>query len=439
MPELKEEMKVLVVGGGGREHAILEALSRSPYRPELFVTPGNPGMRDLAQVLPGDVMDFEGILETCKAEQIDFVVVSPDNPLCGGLVDYLEEEGFPCFGPIKKAARLEGSKAFAKAFMKEHGIPTASYEVFDSVAEAKAYIENMSEEDFPRVLKADGLALGKGVSICPDQSTALEDLKLIMEDHKFGTSGDKVVIEEFMTGPEVSLLCLSDGKDYKVLLSSMDHKAVGEGNVGPNTGGMGVVAPNPYLTKDLENQVVRTILEPTIRGMAKAGTPFKGCLFLGLMLTAEGPKVIEYNARFGDPEAEAILPMLKSDLLALLVACRKGNLADFEAEFYDGVSLTLMLCSEGYPGSYEKGKVIHFAPEFTEKLDRGQIHLYHSGTAWNEEQKAFVTNGGRVLAINARGKDLDEARALTYGSALEVCFDGVFYRQDIGLMAYPDK
>ncbi len=425
MIEAKEGMKVLVIGAGGREHAIITSLSKSIHKPILYAAPGNAGIAEKAKCLPMDVMDFSKIRDFCLSEPIDFVVVSPDDPLCHGLVDVLEEAGIPCFGPTKSAAQLEGSKAFAKEFMKKQGIPTAHYQRFDAYVEALAYVEHLADEAFPIVLKADGLALGKGVLVAESKVESIRFLEEVMVQQKFGPSGNTVIIEEYLTGPELSYFVLSDGTNFCPIMGAMDHKAVGEGNVGPNTGGMGVVAPNPYLNEAMELEILQSIVIPTIEGMSKLGAPFMGCLFIGLMLTEEGPKVIEYNCRFGDPETEAILPLLESDFLELLLAVRNKDIASCSMKFLNRFAVTVMLCSAGYPGEYEKGKAIHF-----EAMDDENVYLFHSATTLRDGK--YYSNGGRVLALTAVGDTVEEARQKAYEAVDKIHFDGMFYRQDIG-------
>lgn len=423
--------RVLVLGGGGREHAILSAIANSPLVEDLFVSPGNPGMEEYATCLGISVMDFEALQAAMEEHHINFCVVSPDDPLVAGAVDYFENIGIPCFGPNKLAAQIEGSKVFSKAFMKENHIPSAEYEVFTDYQEAVDYVQQNNQ--FPIVLKADGLALGKGVIIADNLEEAKNGLYAMLEEKKFGDSGKSVVIEEFLTGPEVTLLCLSDGEVAYPLLSSMDHKQVYEGNKGPNTGGMGVIAPNPFYTQEVEELVVNDILNPTIEAMKQMGRPFKGCLYIGLMLTSEGPKVIEYNCRFGDPEAECILPMLSSDLLELMIACNEGSLADKKPQFTNEHAVTVMLCSAGYPGHYEKGKEITIGDDLYRLQEEKNIHVFHSGT--KKLGETLYSNGGRVLAITAVEDSLEKARSLAYDAMEHIHFDKSFYRKDIGLQA----
>lgn len=425
-----EGMKVLLIGSGGREHAMAVALSKSIYKPTLYCLPGNAGVVDIAELVAGDYMDFDFVKSFCLDQAIDFAIVSPDDPLCAGLVDVLEEAGIASFGPSRAAARLEGSKAFAKAFMQKMQIPTASYEVFDDLSKAKAYVDAWPSDNMPIVLKADGLALGKGVLLAESKAEANLFLEEAMLGGKFGASGKQVLIEECLQGPECSYFVLSDGENYYPLMAAMDHKAVGEGNIGPNTGGMGVLAPNPHLNDALEEQILETIVKPTIQGMRSVGSPFKGCLFVGLMLTEDGPKVIEYNARFGDPETEAILPLLEDDFLDILINMRDGKILDESIKLKSMHSVTVILCSRGYPGHYEKGFEITFDADLGKLIHSGQVQIYHSGTKL--EDGRLLTNGGRVLAVSAQAATREEARAKAYKAADLVHFEGVFYRRDIG-------
>lgn len=428
---IEKNMKVLIVGGGGREHVILDMISRSKHEPRLYAAPGNSGMEKLAKCVNISVMDFEGIRDYCLNEKIDFVIVSPDDPLSGGLVDVLEKAGLSCFGPRGNAAQIEGSKAFAKNFMKEEKIPTANFEIVENYEDAKAFVDGYKDEDFPLVVKVDGLALGKGVYICQDRKKAEEAINDIMLDKKFGESGNKIVFEEFLTGPEITLLCFTDGTRVYPLLSSMDHKTVYEGNKGPNTGGMGVVAPNPFFTKEVEEEVFEKIVNPTVLGMKRIGREFRGCLYVGLMATPKGVKVIEYNCRFGDPEAECILPLLESDLLEMMVDISNGEL-NYAPKFKKGYSATVMVCSGGYPVKYEKGKTITFDGGEESILSDVQ-EIYHSGTKWKDEEKnQYATNGGRVLACCAQAETMERAISMAYDIAKKVNFEGAFYRKDIG-------
>ena len=400
-------MKILVVGGGGREHAIIRALKKSPACTEIWCAPGNGGIGFDAKCKDIKATDVEAMVAFAKEEQFDYVVVAQDDPLALGMVDALAAVGIPAFGPDKAAARIEASKVFAKDLMKKYGIPTAGYETFDDPARALDYIR--AQGKWPVVIKADGLALGKGVLICEDEAQAEDGLKEIMLDKKFGASGNHVVVEEFLTGPEVSVLSFTDGKVVKPMVSSMDHKRANDNDTGLNTGGMGTVAPNPYYTPEVAR--MDEIFLPTIRAMQAEGCPFKGCLYFGLMITPDGPKVIEYNCRFGDPEAQVVLPLLESDLLTVMTACTNGALADTEVKFRDGAAACVILASGGYPVSYEKGKEI--------------------GTAIRADG-ALVTAGGRVLGVTAVADDLPAALAKAYAAADKIHFDKLHRRSDIG-------
>ena len=423
-------MKILVVGSGGREHAIIRKLKQSPKAEKIFCCPGNGGISADAECVAINAMDIEGVVNFSKENQIDLVVVAPDDPLAAGMVDALNAEGIMTFGPTKAAAQIEASKVFAKDLMKQHNIPTASYEVFDDPAKALSYIEQKNE--YPVVIKADGLALGKGVLICEDEAQAEDGLKEIMLDKKFGASGNHVVVEEFLTGPEVSVLSFTDGKVVKPMVSSMDHKRANDNDTGLNTGGMGTVAPNPYYTPEVARRCMDEIFLPTIRAMQAEGCPFKGCLYFGLMITPDGPKVIEYNCRFGDPEAQVVLPLLESDLLTVMTACTGGALADTEVKFRDGAAACVILASGGYPVHYEKGK------EITGLTD-GQlpgaedVTVYHAGTAVQDGR--LVTAGGRVLGVTATADTLPAALEKAYAAADKIHFDKLHRRSDIGARA----
>ena len=417
-------MKVLIVGGGGREHAIALAIARSPGVEKLYCAPGNAGTAALGENVPIGATDLDKMVAFAKEQKIDFVVVAPDDPLALGMVDRLEEAGIPAFGPTAAAAAIEGSKVFAKDLMKRYHIPTAGYEVFADPRQALDYIR--AQGKYPVVIKADGLALGKGVIIAGSEEEAREGLRSIMEDKIFGASGNRVVIEEFLTGPEVSVLAFTDGKTLVPMVSSMDHKRALDGDRGPNTGGMGTVAPNRYYTPEVAKACMETIFLPTVEAMNRAGRTFKGCLYFGLMLTPEGPKVIEYNCRFGDPETQVVLPLLESDLLGIMQAVRDGRLSEVPVRFSDGAAACVVLASGGYPGSYEKGKAITGLDE-----DFGEdVFIYHAGTAIKDGET--VTSGGRVLGVTARGKDLAQALARAYEAAGKIDFAGKQYRTDIG-------
>ena len=417
-------MKVLVVGSGGREHAICRSIRKSPRLTKLYCAPGNAGIAGIAECVPIGVMEFEKIAEYAKNEAIDLVVVAPDDPLAGGLVDVLNENGIRAFGPNKAAAILEGSKAFSKDLMKKYGIPTAAYENFDNAADALAYLENAS---YPIVLKADGLALGKGVLICNNHDEAVAGVKEIMEDKKFGDSGNRMVVEEFMTGREVSVLSFCDGKTIRIMTSAQDHKRAKDGDEGLNTGGMGTFSPSPFYTKEIDEICKKEIYQKTVDAMAAEGRPFKGVIFFGLMLTKDGPKVLEYNARFGDPEAQVVLPRMKNDILDIFDACIDGTLDSVELEFEDNAAVCVVLASEGYPVSYEKGFEIEGLEAFDDKDD---YFCFHAGS--KEKDGKIVTNGGRVLGITAKGADLKEARKKAYEATEWVRFANKYMRHDIG-------
>ena len=418
-------MKILVVGGGGREHAIIRKLKENPQVTQITCLPGNAGIARDAKCVPIKATDIDGIVNYARENPVDFAVVAPDDPLALGCVDRLHALGVKCFGPDAKAARIEASKVFAKDLMKKYGIPTAAYEVFDDADQALAYVKTCP---LPVVVKADGLALGKGVTICMSRDEALAAVRAAMLEGAFGASGSRIVVEEFLEGPEVSVLAFTDGHVVKPMVSSMDHKRVWDGDLGPNTGGMGTIAPNPCYTPDVAERCMRQIFLPTIEAMNQEGCPFKGCLYFGLMVTKDGPKVIEYNCRFGDPETQVVLPLLKSDLLEIMLAVENETLADTPVEFSDGAACCVMLASGGYPGKYEKGKVI----------DLGQAErmaqVYHSGTALDDEER-LVTAGGRVLGVSCTAGTLPEAVEKAYRAADEVKWDGMICRRDIGKRA----
>lgn len=421
-------MKLLVVGSGGREHAIVRALGRSAEADEIFVLPGNGGIAAEAKCVPVGAKDIAGIAAFAKEQGIDYAVVAPDDPLVLGAVDALEEAGVPCFGPRANAAIIEGSKAFAKDLMQRYGIPTAKYATFEDAGEAESYIDTLPEGNV--VVKADGLALGKGVIIAGSRAEAKSAVREMMLDGKFGASGRRVVIEEFLTGPEVSVLSFTDGETVVPMVSSMDHKRAHDGDTGLNTGGMGVVAPNPYYTDEVAAECMEKIFLPTVRAMKKEGRTFKGCLYFGLMMTPDGPKVIEYNCRFGDPETQAVLPLLESDLLTVMRACTEGRLADVEVKFAKKCSCCLVKASAGYPEKYATGSEIKVEGE----LD---AELYIAGAKLEEGR--LVTSGGRVLGVTAVADTLGEAVAKAYREADKVHFDGEFFRKDIGARALAAK
>ena len=419
-------MKLLVIGGGGREHAIVTFLRKNPTIEEIYVVPGNSGIGEIAKIENIAATDIEGIVDFAKNHEIDFVFVSPDDPLVLGAVDALNEAGFTCFGPNKAAAEIEGSKVFSKDLMKRYDIPTASFEVFSDYDSALEYVKKLNR--FPIVIKADGLALGKGVTIAKDLLEATKALRANMKDRVFGASGDTVVIEEYMSGPEVSVLCFTDGKVIKPLVSAMDHKAIYEGNTGPNTGGMGAVAPNRYYTEDIAKSCMETIFIPTMNAMNKEGRTFKGCIYFGLMLTESGPKVVEYNCRFGDPEAQAVLPLIETDLFTIVKAVAETKLNEIDIRFKADHTCCVVIASGGYPIKYEIGKPI----SFDEGILSDDRYIFHSGTKLVDG--SLVTAGGRVLAVTALGKTAMQAREKAYGMADKVHFEDMYFRKDIGNM-----
>ncbi len=421
-------MKILMVGSGGREHALIMKLLESPKVEKIYCAPGNGGISAYAECFDVDACDIEGMLNLAKRLAVDLVFVAPDDPLALGMVDAFEEAGFKTFGPNKVAAQIEASKIFSKNFMKKHNIPTAEYEVFEDYSLAEKYIENYDK--FPVVLKADGLALGKGVLICQDKNEAIEGLKTLMVDRKMGKAGDKIVVEEFLTGPEVSVLAFTDGKTVCPMVSSKDHKRALDNDKGLNTGGMGTIAPNPYYSKEMHEKCFNDIFMPTVDGMRKDGRPFKGCLYFGLMLTKYGPKVIEYNARFGDPEAQVVLPMLKTPLIDLVLAVIDENLEKIKLENYDGAAACVMIASGGYPVEYKKGYEISGLDDKGQLKDSEDIFIYHSGT--KKENGKYLTNGGRVLGVVSKAKDLNTALDKVYKAIENISFDKMHYRKDIG-------
>ncbi|MCR4745868.1 MAG: phosphoribosylamine--glycine ligase [Lachnospiraceae bacterium] len=417
-------MNVLIVGSGGREHAIAAAVAKSERAEKIYCIPGNAGIAEIAECVDIKVMEFDRIVKFAKNHDIDLTIVGPDDPLVGGLVDELEAEGLRAFGPRKNAAILEGSKAFSKDLMKKYNIPTAAYEVFTDAASALEYLNSAK---LPIVLKADGLALGKGVLICNTLDEARNGIKEIMLDKKFGTAGNKVVIEEFMTGREVSVLTYCDGKTVKVMSSAQDHKRAGDGDTGLNTGGMGTFSPSPFYTKKVADFCKKNIFQPTVDAMRAEGREFKGVIFFGLMLTEDGPKVLEYNARFGDPEAQVVLPRMKNDIIEVMEACIDGKLGKIKLEFEDNAAVCVVLASEGYPVSYTKGHVIEGLDKF--KAEEG-YYCFHAGT--RKSSKGIVTNGGRVLGVTAKGPNLRQARANAYEAVNWVNFENKYFRKDIG-------
>ena len=417
-------MKILIVGSGGREHAIAWKVSQSPKAEKIYCAPGNAGIEEYAECVPIGAMEFEKLAAFAKEKEIDLTVVGMDDPLVGGIVDMFEKEGLRVFGPRKNAAVLEGSKAFSKDLMKKYGIPTAAYENFDDPDKALAYLETA---EFPIVLKADGLALGKGVLICNTLEEAKDGVREIMLDKHFGAAGNRMVIEEFMTGREVSVLSFVDGKTIKCMTSAQDHKRALDGDQGLNTGGMGTFSPSPFYTPEIDEFCQKHIYQPTVDAMAAEGRPFKGVIFFGLMLTEDGPKVLEYNARFGDPEAQVVLPRMKNDIVDVFEACIDGTLDQIDLQFEDNAAVCVVLASGGYPVSYEKG----FPIEGLENLKgRDGVYVFHAGT--RKENGRFVTNGGRVLGVTATGPDLKAARANAYEAVKQVTFEKAYCRSDIG-------
>lgn len=412
-------MNILVIGSGGREHALYWKLSESPQTEQIYAIPGNPGMGASAAIA---LDDHAAILRFVKEHEIGLVVVGPEVPLMNGLVDELEAAGIRAFGPHANAAEIEGSKSFAKDLMKKYGIPTARYEVFTAAEPARAYIR---QEGAPIVVKADGLAAGKGVIVAMTEQEALDAVDAIMEDHSFGDAGARVVIEEFMEGEEASLLAFTDGTTIRPMISAQDHKRAYDGDRGPNTGGMGTYAPAPVMTPEMTERAVEEILKPTIAAMAKEGRIYRGCLYLGLMVTADGPKVVEFNARFGDPETQVVLPLLDSDLVAIMCACADGTLADVPIRWKDGAAVCVVLASGGYPGHYEKGQEIH---GLADAEAMGAL-VFHAGTAMKDGK--LVTNGGRVLGVVGRGADISSAVDAAYAAATKISFKDAYYRKDI--------
>ena len=417
-------MKILLVGGGGREHAILHAIAKSPRVDKIYVAPGNAGMADMAELVNIGVMEFDKLVAFAREHEIDLTVCSQDDPLCAGIVEAFEEAGLRIFGTRKNAAIIEGSKAFSKDLMKKYNIPTAAYETFDDPAKAEEYLKS---QKMPIVLKADGLALGKGVLICQTLEEAIEGVKEIMEDKKFGSAGNELVIEEFMTGREVSCLAFVDGTNYALMTSSQDHKRAGDGDTGLNTGGMGTFSPSPFFTEDIQKICDEKIFRPTVDAMKKEGREFKGVLYFGLMLTADGPKVVEYNTRFGDPETQVVLPRMKTDIIDVFEACIDGKLDEIKLEFEDNAAVCVVLASKGYPVSYEKG----FPIEGFDKFDNRKYFCFHAGTKFDAEGR-IVTNGGRVLGITALGSNLKEARRNAYEATEWISFKNKYMRHDIG-------
>ena len=417
-------MKVLIVGSGGREHAIAFACAKSPKVDKIYCAPGNAGIAQIAECVPIGAMEFDKLVDFAKSNAIDLTVIGMDDPLVGGIVDVFEKEGLRVFGPRKNAAILEGSKAFSKELMRKYNIPTAAYETFTSADDACRYLETA---DYPIVLKADGLALGKGVIICNTKDEAMAGVKTLMTDKQVGDAGNTIVIEEFMTGREVSVLSFVDGNTIKIMSSAQDHKRAKDGDQGLNTGGMGNFSPSPFYTPEVDKFCKEHIYQATVDAMKAEGRPFKGVIFFGLMLTPKGPKVLEYNARFGDPEAQVVLPRMKNDIIDVFEACIDGTLDKIDLQFEDNACVCVVLASDGYPVAYEKGKLITGFENFDGKDD---YFCFHAGTKLTDD--GIVTNGGRVLGITALGKDLKEARAKAYEATEWIQFENKYMRHDIG-------
>lgn len=416
-------MKLMVIGGGGREHAVIRKLKEDPAVTEIYALPGNGGIARDAVCVDIGAKDIPGMVAFAKERAIDFAVVTPDDPLVLGAVDALEAAGIPCFGPDKKAAMIEGSKVFSKRLMEKYGIPTATYQVFTDPAAALDYV---MDAPLPTVVKADGLALGKGVVIAQTRQEAEDAVRSIMEDKKFGDSGNQIVIEEFLTGPEVSVLSFTDGNTVVPMVSSMDHKRARDNDQGLNTGGMGTIAPNPYYTPEISDRCMKEIFKPTIAAMRAEGRPFRGCLYFGLMLTPQGPKVIEYNSRFGDPETQVVLPLMESSLLEAMLACRNGSLAETDIRFSDGAACCVVMASDGYPSAYEKGYEITMDSDETAKV-------YVAGAKLDGDR--LLTNGGRVLGVTMTAPTLKQAIGAAYEQVEKIHFQNAYYRHDIGSRA----
>lgn len=417
-------MKVLIVGSGGREHAIATSVAKSEKVDKIYCAPGNAGIAQLAECVDIGAMELEKLADFAKEKEIDLTIIGMDDPLVAGVVDVFEEKGLRVFGPRKNAAILEGSKAFSKDLMKKYNIPTAAYETFTNSEDALAYLEN---SDYPVVLKADGLALGKGVLICNTKEEAKDGVKTLMLDKQFGSAGDKIVIEEFMTGREVSVLCCCDGTHIAPMTSAQDHKRAKDGDQGLNTGGMGTFSPSPFYTKEVDDFCHKYIYQASMDAMKAEGRDFIGIMFFGLMLTEKGPKVLEYNARFGDPEAQVVLPRMKNDIIEVMEACIEGKLDEINLQFEDNAAVCVVLASDGYPEKYEKGKLISGLNNFVGKEG---YYVFHAGTKKTEE--GIITNGGRVLGVTAKGGDLKEARANAYKATEWIDFENKYMRNDIG-------
>ncbi len=417
-------MNILIVGSGGREHVIAACAAKSPKADKIYCAPGNAGISQIAECVPIQAMEFEKLAAFAKEHAVDFTIIGMDDPLAGGIVDVFEAEGLKVFGPRKNAAVLEGSKAFSKDLMKKYNIPTAAYETFD---DSKAALEYLETAKMPIVLKADGLALGKGVLICNTLKEAQDGVKSIMEDKKFGPAGNRMVVEEFMTGREVSVLSFVDGKTIRIMSSAQDHKRARDGDQGFNTGGMGTFSPSPFYTEEVDAFCRKYIYQATVDAMAAEGRPYTGVIFFGLMLTEDGPKVLEYNARFGDPEAQVVLPRMKNDMIEVMEACVEGRLDEVDLQFEENAAVCVVLASDGYPVAYEKGKKIQGLEAFADKED---YYCFHAGTAFKDGE--IVTNGGRVLGVTAKGSNLKEARRKAYEAAEWVKFENKYMRHDIG-------
>lgn len=420
-------MNILIVGSGGREHAIAASVAKSPRASKIYCAPGNAGIAQVAECVPIGAMEFEKLTAFAKENKIDLVIVGMDDPLVGGLVDMLEAAGIRAFGPRKNAAILEGSKAFSKDLMKKYSIPTAAYEVFESAEDALEYLHTKAK--FPVVLKADGLALGKGVLICNTLEEAEDGVCTIMTDKKFGTAGNRMVIEEFMTGREVSVLSFTDGRTIQIMSSAQDHKRAKDGDQGLNTGGMGNFSPSPFYTKEVDDFCRKYIYQATVDAMAAEGREFKGVIFFGLMLTPDGPRVLEYNVRFGDPEAQVVLPRMKNDIIDVCEACIDGTLDSLKLEFEDQAAVCVVLASDGYPVSYEKGLPVSGLEKFE---GRDDVFCFHAGTKFAGDGRTILTNGGRVFGVTAKGADLKEARRKAYEATEWVEFSNKYMRHDIG-------
>lgn len=419
-------MKILMVGSGGREHALIKKLKESKRVDEVICAPGNGGISFDATCFPVDVGNINGMIALAQEQAVDIVFVAPDDPLAAGMVDEMERVGIKAFGPKKNAAEIESSKVFAKDLMKNYNIPTAAYDVFDDCKTAIDYINIQNE--YPVVIKADGLALGKGVFITENYNDAQEAVNSIMKDKIFGNSGNRVVVEEYLTGPEVSVLAFTDGKTIVPMVSSMDHKRAFDGDAGPNTGGMGTISPNPYYSEDMAQRCMKSIFIPTLQAMSSEGRPFKGCLYFGLMLTKDGPKVIEYNARFGDPETQVVMPRLITPLIDIIEAVIEERLDTIDIQWNDKACACIMMASGGYPGEYEKDIPIY---GLNKNGQVGDVLIYHSGTKITED--GFCTNGGRVLGITALGETIEQALYVAYSAVSKISFDKAFYRLDIGM------